>query len=79
MVHTLPLYFKCFFSNKENNKVVSTYKIEATENTQFPFQLWKLSDVRGVGWQSQSIYVSVDDSVDILLSRAGFCRPVSHP
>lgn len=67
MLHKLPLYFKCFFSNKENKKVVFTYKIAATENGQYPFQLLKLSNVTGVGWQSLSIYATVDDSLAILL------------
>ena len=67
MLHKLPLYFKCFFSDKENTKVVFTYKIDSTDNDQFPFQLLKLSGERGVGWKSLSIYATVDDSVGVLL------------
>jgi hypothetical protein len=67
MLHKLPLYFKCFFSNKENKKVVSTYKIDSTDNDQYPLQLSKLSRERREGWQSLSIYAAAADSIGGLL------------
>lgn len=67
MLTNLPLYFKCAFSDKTNKKVVSTYKIDSTDNNQYPFQLHKLSAERGAGWQSLSIYAGASDAVSVLL------------
>jgi len=68
LTHTnLPLYFKCFFFDKKNRKVVFTYKIEATDNQSGPFQLLKRIADGPMGWMNLSIYASVHDSVGILL------------
>jgi hypothetical protein len=67
MLYKLPLYFKCFFFNKENKKVASTYKIDSTDNDQYPLQLYKLSRERREGWQSLSIYAAAADSIGGLL------------
>jgi hypothetical protein len=67
MLYKLPLYFKCFFFNKENKKIASTYKIDSTDNDQYPLQLYKLSHERREGWQSLSIYAAAADSIGGLL------------
>lgn len=67
MLTKLPLYFRCFFFDKKNRKVVSTYKIEPTGNQYFPFQLLKRIADGPLGWMHLSIYASVHDSVGILL------------
>ena len=67
MLTNLPLYFRCFFFDKENRKVVFTYKIEPTGNQYFPFQLLKRIADGPMGWMHLSIYASVHDSVGILL------------
>jgi hypothetical protein len=63
----LPLYFQCFFFDKKNRKVVFTYKIEATGNQYYPFQLLKRIADGPMGWMHLSIYASVHDSLGILL------------
>ena len=63
----LPLYFNCFFFDKENKKAVFTYRIDGTQNQQYPFQLSKRGGDGPLGWQNLSIYASVHDSVGILL------------
>lgn len=63
----LPLYFRCFFFDRKNKKVVFVYKIEATGNEQYPFQLLKRVADGPMGWKNLSIYASVHDSVGILL------------
>lgn len=63
----LPLYFRCFFFDKRNKKVVFVYKIEATGNEQYPFQLLKRVAEGPMGWKNLSIYASVQDSVGVLL------------
>lgn len=63
----LPLYFKCFFFDKKNKKVVFIYKIEPTGNQFYPFQLLKRVADGPMGWMQLSIYASVQDSLAILL------------
>lgn len=63
----LPLYFKCLFFDKTNKKVVFVYKIEATQNHQYPFQLLKRVDSGMDGWLNLSIYASMHNSVGALL------------
>ena len=63
----LPLYFKCFFFDKKNMKVVFSYKIESTGDQNLPFQLHKRIADGPTGWMPLSTYASVDDSLEILL------------
>ena len=67
MQTNLPLYFKCFFFDKRNKKVVFIYKIEPTINHDYPFQLFKRIADGPMGWMQLSIHASVHDSVGILL------------
>lgn len=73
----LPLYFRCFFFDKKNKKVVFVYKIERTSNEQYPFQLLKRVADGPMGWKNLSIHASVDHSVGILL-RALFTEELSE-
>ena len=66
-VTNMPLYFKCFFFDKKNKKVVFIYKIEATDNQDYPFQLLKRIADGPMGWMQLSIHASVQDLVGILL------------
>ncbi len=68
MLTNLPLYFKCYFFDKRNKKVVFIYKIESTGNPSFPFQLLKRTAEGPMGWLHLSNYASVHDSVGILLN-----------
>jgi len=63
----LPLYFKCFFFDKNNKKVVFIFKIEPSGDQSCPFQLFKRIADGPMGWMQLSIYASVQDSVGILL------------
>ncbi|HMG92364.1 MAG TPA: hypothetical protein VK589_20040 [Chryseolinea sp.] len=62
-----PLYFKCYFFDKKNKKVVFIYKIESTDNPLYPFQLLKRIADGPMGWMHLSIYASVHDSLGTLL------------
>ena len=68
MLTNLPLYFKCYFFDKRNKKVVFIYKIESTGNPSFPFQLLKRTAEGPMGWLHLSNYPSVNDSLGILLN-----------
>src|SRR6187401_2993282 len=63
----LPLFFKCFFFDKKNKKVVFIFKIEPSGDQLCPFQLFKRIADGPMGWMQLSIYASVQDSVGILL------------
>ena len=63
----LPLFFKCFFFDKKNKKVVFIFKIEPSGDQFDPFQLFKRIADGPMGWMQLSIYASVQDSVGILL------------
>jgi len=63
----LPLYFRCFFFDKRNRKVVVIYKIAATGNQLYPLQLLRRTADGLVGWTHLSIYASVHDSLSTLL------------
>ena len=65
----LPLYFKCFFFDKKNKKVVLIFKIEPTGDQFYPFQLFKRIADGPMGWMQLSSYASVQDSVGILLEK----------
>ena len=60
----LPLYFNCYLFDKKNDEIVFTYKIDASDNPQYPFQLYKLVDN---DWENLSFYVSIEDALKILL------------
>ncbi len=64
---TTPIYVKCFFFDKENDFVISIYRIESTLIVQYPFQLFKLSTSKPHVWQNLSTYVSVYDAIRVLL------------
>jgi hypothetical protein len=63
----LPIYLNCFFFETESGKVVHTYKIEASNITPHPFQLFKLNKDVADEWENLSVYASVEDAVMILL------------
>lgn len=63
----LPLYFKCFFFDKRNKKVVFIYKIEPSGNQSCPFQLLKRVADGPTGWMLLSTNASVHDLLGILL------------
>ena len=64
---SMPLYFKCFFFDRKNKKVVFTYKIEPSDDQSFPFQLLKRVADGPMGWMRLSAHASVHDSLGILL------------
>jgi hypothetical protein len=63
----LPLYFKCFFFDKRNKKVVVSYKIDSTGSLVSPYQLFKRFGEGPTGWMHLSIYASLYDSLGTLL------------
>lgn len=63
----LPVYFRCFFFDKRNRKVVVIYKVEATGNQLYPLQLFRRTADGPIGWTHLSIYASVHDSLHTLL------------
>jgi hypothetical protein len=62
-----PVYFNCFYFDKKNQKSVLKYKIESTQNSQYPFQLFKQGADDQMSWENLSIYSSIRDSVGVLL------------
>lgn len=66
----MPLYFNCFFFDKENKNIVLTYKIESTDNMLYPFQLFRQAPESNghVEWVDLSIYASIRDSVSTFLN-----------
>jgi hypothetical protein len=67
ILNSRPLYFRCFFFDKKNKKVVFIYKIEPSDNQRYPFQLLKRIGDGPMGWMLMSNYASVEDSLGILL------------
>ena len=63
-VQKIPLYFNCFFFDRANRKATFTYKIEFSQSSQYPFQLFKLVEaIDNATWQNLSIYPSIRDCV----------------
>ncbi len=69
MAAQLPLYFNCFFFDKESQSIVRVYKIERTQQVNFPFHLFKHASERDGPdvWVDLSVYASVRDCVGTFL------------
>ena len=65
----MPLYFNCFFFDKENKNIVRTYKIENSKDPKFPFQLYQQTTEYNLHaeWRDLSNYVSLSDCVRTFL------------
>jgi hypothetical protein len=62
-----PIYFNCFFFKEINAEPFSVYKIQGTQNVQYPFQLFKRIGNEPARWENLSIYATINDSVGVLL------------
>jgi hypothetical protein len=67
-----PVYFNCIYFDRENQKSVLKYKIESTQNPQYPFQLFKQGADEHAHWENLSICSSIRDSVGVLLNELFF-------
>jgi hypothetical protein len=61
-----PIYFNCFFTDDESEDTVCTYKIVSSKNIQYPFRLYKLTNIVSDQWEHVSSHISVNDAVTIL-------------
>ena len=63
-----PVYFNCIYFDDQHQKSVLKYKIESTQNPQYPFQLFKQGGDEQSHWENLSISSSIRDSVGVLLN-----------
>lgn len=62
------IHISCFFFDKKNDKVVYRYKIvERAADDEFPFQLFRYSEIVPSEWKNLSTYPSVRDAVSVVL------------
>jgi hypothetical protein len=63
----LPVYFNCLLLRNRNARHASMYKIQFSQNQQYPFQLLKQRNGEPGRWENLSVYATIDDAVIVLL------------
>lgn len=61
------VYFNCYLTNNNNEKIVCTFKIIITADKLHPYHLYKLGNIVLDQWHQLSIYNSMSNAIRMLL------------